>query len=303
MRHLFPGLLVAALLGFEAGAAQAQAPSDAQLADFIASHDVHRGLRGHPDIPAPDRKDLMDALDGDIVVKKGDIDDEGLRFVWAAKVMDTDAVSLWLTLIDRERYDDMNDNIVESFISRRFEDRFLNYNALNAFMVAMRHQVLDARVNVHLYEASGGKLWEHHWSRVPDVDEQIEHALSQDRLHTLSRRDLEDAVVVPRNDGSWMLLQLPDGRTWAETYTINDPGGRIPEFVVRRVTSVATGRTFAAYESWAIERSRSVPSEGEDDLLLAPDGRFMARGTLISEFGGMPRLEPAVSAEPARVEP
>jgi hypothetical protein len=68
---------------------------------------------------------------------------------------------------------------------------------------------------------------------------------------------------------------LPDGRTWAESYTINDPGGKIPRWVVKSISTKATRTTFDSYAGWARDDLRRHMA-GDHQELMAPNGEFMA---------------------------
>lgn len=268
-----------------AGALPVLSPaSDESMVDYVLAQKPFRAMRAHGSSPALTRDEMLDAMSGDLVVKKGDVNQDGLRFVYAVKAMKIDSISFWLTQIDREHYDDISENIVDSFIMKRLDASLLNYNILEAPLVSTRHQVLLAEVNTEMYKASDGKVWEHYWNIVTDVEARIAEALAMNKLKSLTPDDLKDAVTVAHNQGSWLMIPLPDGRIWTETYSINDPGGKIPDFIVRRVGGMATKGTSEAYEKWAKEKLPAHVS-GAHDTVLSPDGRFMSPAELRKEFG------------------
>lgn len=246
---------------------------DQAITSYILGLNHLRSLRHQPNAPIPSAENIAAALDGDLVVKKADLNDQGLRYLWVATVLKVDAAKWWMTLIDREDYELISKNILESFVVQRFSDSFLNYNVLKAPLISARHQVLMAKVNVPLFNASRGRMWEHYWHLVTDVPQQIKKALQMNKLHDMTREDLEDAVVVKHNSGSWMVIPLPDGRVWVDSYTVNDPGGSIPGWIVRRVAGIATKGTFKQYETWVREKldKHFAKPHGE---LLAPDGTY-----------------------------
>ena len=245
------------------------------LATFIEKKHRFYAFREKIDLPIiPTRDEIEEALTGDIIVKKGESPSTGLYYVWAAKIMDVDIVNLWLTLLDREHYDQILPNISESFISKQFDQHFYSYNVLDAPLISTRHQVLDAAVSPLLYAKSGSSMWEHFWHLAPEINTQIKDALSQNKLENTTLKDLKDAVAIRHHDGAWLIFSLPDGRTWAESYSMNNPGGNIPEWILRKVASTATKKTINAYETWATNNV-IAHINNEHAIMLSPDGKWM----------------------------
>lgn len=248
--------------------------SNDNLAAYVVGMEQYRQYRGHEGIPGFSKAQIKEILDGDLVVQKADVNDTGLRYVMSAQILDVDPVDFWLTIIDRPHYADIIGNIIESIVSRRFSNHFYTYNLLDAPLVAPRHQVLDVYTNAKLYEASGGKVWEQYWHKVDDMPAEIEHALASPNLKNMAPEDVKDAIEVKFNQGSWYIYALPDGRTWAESFSINDPGGKIPQWVVNRISTKATKTTIDSYAAWARNDLRRHMAEDHQEI-MAPNGQFM----------------------------
>ncbi|RMF17192.1 MAG: hypothetical protein D6761_04890 [Candidatus Dadabacteria bacterium] len=281
----FPALL--ALLPFTLATAPAAA-DDAATIEWMHEVAPFRELRDRKDAPVPTDAEIRAALGGEIVARRGEIPGTSLDYVWAARVLDVDPKLFWLAIIDREHYEQLSDNIVESIITEQQPDRFFSYNVLEAPLVSTRHQVLECFANRELYEASDGKIWEHYWHRASDVEKRIAEALQSPKLERIGPEDVEKAVIVAHNDGSWMLIPLPDGRLWAETYSANDPGGSIPDFIVRKVAASSTEKTLKSYEAWTRRQARIHFGAAHPDV-LAPDGTWVKPAAFIN---GSPAFAP-----------
>jgi hypothetical protein len=259
--------------------------SNDNLAAYVMGMEQYKQYRGLEGIPGFSKAQIKEILEGELVVQKADINDKGLRYVLSAQILDIDPVDFWLTIIDRPHYADIIGNITESIVSRRFSNHFYTYNVLDAPLVAPRHQVLDVYTNAKLYEVSGGKVWEQYWHKVDDMPAEIKHALASPNLKNIAPGDVKDAVEVKFNRGSWYIYALPDGRTWAESFSINDPGGKIPQWVVNSVSSKVTKTTFDSYSGWAKNNLRRHMSADHQEI-MAPNGQFMAPSEIRALLAG-----------------
>ena len=276
--------ILSILILLSGGQAKAEEGENHKIVQFIKAQHTYYTFREQTDLPViPTHQEIEKALRGEVVVKKGESPGTGLFYVWTAKIMNVDITKVWLTLMDREHYDLILENIIESFISKRFENHFYTYNVLEAPLISIRHQVLDAAANPLLYEKSNGTVWEHFWHLTPDIKSTINDAVSQNKFDNIKPEYLDDAVVVHHHDGAWLLFSLPDGRTWTESYSINDPGGNIPDWILRRALATATEKTIAAYETWA-EDSVIAHINNEHAAMLSPDGKWMSPTAILRFF-------------------
>jgi hypothetical protein len=261
------------------------ADSNDNVAAYVMGMEQYKQYRAHEGIPGLSKAQISKVLEGELVVQKAEINDKGLRYMMSAQILDIDPVDFWLTIIDRPHYADIIRDITESIVSRTFSDHFYTYSVLDAPLVAPRHQVLDVYTNNELYEASGGKVWEQYWHKVDDMPAEIKHALASPNLTNIAPGDVKDAVEVKYNRGSWYIYALPDGRTWAESYTINDPGGKIPRWVVNSISVKATKTTHDSYADWARNDLRGHMAGGHQEL-MAPNGQFMAPSEIRALLAG-----------------
>ncbi len=255
------------------------ADSDA-LTRYVVEQTAHLDDRAMKDAPRLSRDEIRQALDGDLIIKKANLPGSAdLRYVFVARALNADAADLWRTVLDREHYPLFNENITEAFIVQMGEDRFQLYNVLEAPLVSTRHQVLDCMVNTKIFQTSNGVIWEHYWSLVPDVTTQIPQVLAGGKFTRITPDDVDGAVIVQRNDGSWLQFPLPDGRTWIETFLVNHPGGRIPEWIVNKVAGRAAENTTESYQDWAASEARRH-ADAAHAPILSPDGRFVPPATI-----------------------
>ncbi len=264
--------------------------SNDNLAAYVMGMEQYRQYRGLEGIPGFSKAQINEVLEGDLVVQKDNVNATGLRYVMSAQILDVDPVDFWLTIIDRPHYADIIDGIIESIVSRSFSNHFYTYNVLDAPLVAPRHQVLDVYTNTKLYEASGGRVWEQYWHKVDDMPEEIKYALASPSLKNIAPGDVKDAVEVKFNRGSWYIFALPDGRTWAESFSINDPGGKIPQWVVNRVATKASKTTIDSYAAWARNDLRRHMA-GDHQEIMAPNGLFMAPSKIRALLADAPSAE------------
>jgi hypothetical protein len=107
--------------------------------------------------------------------------------------------------------------------------------------VSDRYWITRGRFNAQMFADSSRKLWELSWT--------------QDKNASLAGTQWEskvaDAVLVPRSDGSWLLIPLTDGRTVVEYTAWSDPGGNIPVWVTNRLGAGAIADSILGAEKMA----------------------------------------------------
>ena len=195
------------------------------MMDYLKTLEPFRKMRHPEQIPLFTEQEYREALLGDSIFRIGDASEKGDKFALVLKRVKVPIWKFWATIIDRSHYSVFRPNVKESLILSQTDSFFVTYLYIGVPFpfFSDRHQVLDCFANKKIYEASGGKMWEHYWTMDPNASSLIKEF----------KKDGRGAKEILRNDGSWLLIALPDGTTLIEVYSVNNPGGGIPPSAIK----------------------------------------------------------------------
>lgn len=106
---------------------------------------------------------------------------------------------------------------------------------------ADRYWVVDVRDNVQLAEATGGSCWEHWWTLADNGPRVALESVAAGKVPGITAGQLDSAVYAPDNNGAFVYLDLPDGRTLFGFHAQSTVGGKIPDGLVARYTQATVG--------------------------------------------------------------
>ncbi len=163
---------------------------------------------------------LVEQLDGALV--------RGTVF----RVAETEAWRIWLALADNDHHEDFMPHVREGAVLEQAGGTKLAYQYLEMPAVKDRHLITRARDNGALWRASGKTIWESVWWLEPGSEDDVAGYIEQGRIEHVSAEEAAGAIFMPANDGYWLLVELPDGRTLIVYQTFSDIGGKVPSWVV-----------------------------------------------------------------------
>jgi hypothetical protein len=185
-------------------------------------------------IPGINEKEFREVMKNKPMVTTGNAEGEN-KFAFVAKRADVPLWKLWAVIIDREHYRIFNKEIKESRILSKTNDYFLTYIFLEApFPMKNRHQVIDCFANQKLYDASKKRIGEHYFKINEHQSEHIKQALESGVIK-LSKDKVMRADEIKKNNGQWILIAIDTSSTLVIVYSVNNPGGSIPKFLVNAV--------------------------------------------------------------------
>lgn len=95
-----------------------------------------------------------------------------------------------------------------------------------------RHWVIDVWDNVALAESSNNVFWEHPWKLRSNGVALVRPKVVRGEVTGLSLDVFDSAIYTPFNEGAWVFLDLPDGRSMIVYHLVTVVGGNIPDRLV-----------------------------------------------------------------------
>jgi len=99
---------------------------------------------------------------------------------------------------------------------------------------ADRHFAVRTTINTELAAATDGKMWERHWVLDREAHAEMRVKVEAGEVKGLDLELFDKAIYLPANRGSWIFLDLPDGRVLFGYQTASALGGEIPDRLVTR---------------------------------------------------------------------
>lgn len=170
---------------------------------------------------------------------------------WGVAIFDQPVESVWMAVNSDESFADRlplsTSTIIEGDLHR---DGRILFQYMPLPIVKDRWWIVDVRQNSELYQASNGKLWELAWTDATD----------EARLAGRNEADVASGgIPVAWTHGSWLMVELDDGRTLVEYFAWSDPGGLIPAGPASRFARSAILKTFKEVEAMAREYGAAQP--------------------------------------------
>lgn len=194
-----------------------QAALAASTADLLAAAAALRELR-LASVPPPPSSAHAAALRGEVVT--GVEGGEGVRRVWGVTVLEVPIGAFWAAINDeagKVRWTPVDHQAMLRGVPcgpQRTVFQFVEGGAISD-----RWWVLEQRVNLTVAARSGGQVRELVWRSVQDAAPLLDAGV---------RAWADGGLQIPHTEGSWLLIDLGDGRTLVEYSSRTDPGGWIP---------------------------------------------------------------------------
>lgn len=114
-----------------------------------------------------------------------------------------------------------------------------------------RHWVVEVWNNEALAGATENRAWEHAWRLVPGGVANAKDAVAAGKVKKTTVDMWEDAIETPINDGAWLAVALPDGRTLFGYHAATHVGGAIPENLMLQYVKATLDTTLRDIEKRA----------------------------------------------------
>jgi len=169
------------------------------------------------------------------VIKQQAMDDTAMLGATVFTVSDVQAWRIWLAICDRDHHEEFMPHIREGVCLTDFGHSRLVYQYLALPAVKDRHWVIRTRTNGPLWNRSDRTIWESSWELEPGAEDLIDEYMAAGAIEKVTADQVADAVVTPRNDGCWLLVDLPDGRCFVAYQDLSDIGGKVPAWLVNEL--------------------------------------------------------------------
>jgi hypothetical protein len=236
--------------------------SPSQVSQFVKRLGPHRTLRLTKNAPTVSLAEIRKAAAGSYVSGIRIIEEVAAAQGYGVAVYDLPIAEMWKAITD-EPHAPAHVPVAHSIIVRgtaRKSPRSL-FQYLEVPILSDRWWVTALRHNPALFEASKETMWELSWRDATH---------STDLKGTPAAGLVDGGIPVAWTHGSWLLIALPDGRTYTEYYVWTDPGGKLPAGPASRFAGGKIKETLDGMRRMAQEH---IPQCGEK--FSRPDGALL----------------------------
>lgn len=215
------------------GAALA-APSltDAQL---VAAFQEFQEHAVYP-VPVPDARDRGKLLDGRIIKQRlPPADDDAPVGAMVLVLSDLSKEELWIGSADDDGGQDTPDELTVHHLQPSGDEmyRWYGYIRLPA-PISDRHFLIRTTVNTAMHRETDGRMWSRHWQIEPGGQDTAQAIVAGGDVDGVTPEMFEKAVWTPYNQGNWIFIGLPDGRTIVGYQAAGSMGGGFPDGLMNR---------------------------------------------------------------------
>jgi len=208
--------------------------------DRVAEVIAQRGQRNLDSAPSIEASAYQRALGGEVVTGLIEVPGHKARLAWGLAVVDQPSDRFWAAVNDdRSKVSYTKLEHLELIDGTYCGEQRTVFQYLGVSLLTDRWWIVDQRHNVGLAKATDGRLREVSWKSVADMPA---------RLTPSAREWADGGIPIPFTEGSWLVVDLGDGRTLVEYYAWSDPGGNVP---ARMASSFAAGGISDTFESMA----------------------------------------------------
>ncbi|MEM8547109.1 MAG: hypothetical protein AAGF46_02995 [Pseudomonadota bacterium] len=189
------------------------------------------------------QQESVDALlSGDTVYRKLEVEQQdangksrtALRIV-GYRLIGKPRESLWLSALGVDT--GFSERLTEHFVRTHKEGGASWYQHLNMpWPLKDRHWLVRSNKNVDIANATNNRIWEHHWQLVPDARNKIASLYDNGPVAGIKPEKAADAVLLPLNQGAWMMAAVSDTETLVVVHATVVLGGIVPDGMVARQT-------------------------------------------------------------------
>ena len=244
-----------------------------ELVAYVRSLESSRSLRTFPDAPSFTDDELRTALGGE-PIRRLVVDDGGKRRAQTIRLLHAPPGRVWASLTDRRHYQMYSEKLKHvAILDERPGTVTVFHFAEVHSMVTNRQWVLDTHANIPLHAATQGQQWEYNWCANPNSAKLIAAAQADGRLD-LTAAEVEEAVTIVANEGSFILTVLPTGETLMEGYSFSDIGGSIPTWIVDAVAARELPKLLGDIDSFIAE-GYDAHMTADHEVIIGPTGELV----------------------------
>ena len=217
---------------------------------YIHELDQYRQFRHYQDIPRFSDKQLKRIARGEAVIISQDVKGSSLKKSVLGTIIQLDTRMLWYMVNDRNHFELLFPNLRECVIIERSDASVTTYQYLDLPIISDRNYVTTAVTNVRLNQASKGRVLESYWTGDPDPMKKIKKYIKEGLIQKVSVKDAKKAILIKKNYGAWLLIDLPGDETYLEYYLFNDPEGALPAFVINAASKKTLKNLAKLFENY-----------------------------------------------------
>lgn len=206
-----------------------------ELQAHMASLESLLAQREGSSLPGLGEADYAKLARGETVIKQQTLDGTAMLGATVFQVTDVAAWRIWLAICDRDHHEEFMPHIEEGVCLLDQGHSRLVYQYLELPGIKDRHWIIRTRTNGVLWLASDRTIWESSWELDPAAGQLIRGYFDAGSIENVSEEQVDAAIVTPRNDGCWLLIDLPDGRTYIAYQDLSDIGGKVPAWLVNEL--------------------------------------------------------------------
>ncbi|MFT7519652.1 MAG: hypothetical protein ACI9MC_001794 [Kiritimatiellia bacterium] len=152
----------------------------------------------------------------------------------ALLVMDYSIEEMWLAEFDPHFNQGEDFVLLELTAGRPHTERWYGYLDL-PFPFSDRQWVADTWFNEALAKATANRQWEFAWTLTPQGLALARPAIAANKLPGVTLERMDAAIMTPDNEGAWLFLRLPEGRSLLGYHVTSTVGGSVPDWLVLRL--------------------------------------------------------------------
>lgn len=140
-----------------------------------------------------------------------------------------------------------------------------------------RYWVVDVLNNDAMAVDSGNRAWEHSWELNARGEEWALEAAGQGLVPQVTQEQVQEAVYTPKNQGAWLIMDLPGGYSLFGYHTSTELAGKLPTNLVLQFVHAQLGSMLGDL----VERARTVVPDhygsNHVDPVIGGDGEAVPR--------------------------
>lgn len=205
--------------------------TDADLVAAIREFQQH----SHFPVPLPSERRREQLLDGKVIKQRLPSDDDAPVGAMALVISDLSKRELWLGSADDDGGTESPDELIVHHLPVTGSEMFRWYGYVRLPVpVSDRHFLIRTTVNLAMHQRTDGRMWSRYWE-IEEGGEQTARALvAQGQVEDVTPDAFVKAVWTPVNRGTWIFIDLPDGRTILGYQATGSMGGGFPDGLVNR---------------------------------------------------------------------
>lgn len=249
---------------------RASTATPAEIAAEIPTALARCATARHP-LPALDPSQREALARGEVVRMVHHGDPELPSTAVGVALLDASLDALWIAAQDPHA--EVDPALAEFVVESLGSDHALWYGHLDLPRPLKDRQWVVESSNNHALAQRG--CWEHGWTLVPDGLPRARAMVAAGSPNpNVTLDEVDDAIFTPMNDGSWLMVPMPDGRVLVGYQATSVVGGAIPDWLVLQLSMSRLESVLRDLETrartWAPSHYRAghapVPGGGGDPI-------------------------------------